>query len=171
MRSFFVLVLVAFSLPVLAQSQNTEHTYKLDDKETRVPGTLDDVSWFVGSWSGAAFGGTAEEVWNPPSAGTMMGAFKVLNGDQVVFYELIILAEEEGSLSLKVKHFNADFSAWEEKKDYVDFRLVKVEEDAVHFSGLSFYRINDDLLHVYIALNENGEVSEHKLIYNRVSID
>ena len=28
---------------------------------------------------------------------------------------LLLLVEEEGSLSLKVKHFNADFTAWEDK--------------------------------------------------------
>ena len=49
----------------------------------------------------------------------------------------------------------------------VNFRLVAVEDDALHFTGLSFYRINEDLLHVYIALNSNGETTEHKLIYNR----
>ena len=35
------------------------------------------------------------------------------------FYELMLLAEEEGSLVLKVKHFSADFTAWEDKEDYL----------------------------------------------------
>ena len=150
-----------------AQSQRTEHTFKLDDPDARPAGTLDDASWLVGSWSGPAFGAMAEEVWNAPSAGSMVGMFKVYKDETVIFYELIILVEEEGSLALKVKHFNADFTAWETKEDYVNFRLVSVEEDALHFTGLSFYRINDDLLHVYIALTNNGETTEHKLIYNR----
>lgn len=150
-----------------AQSNRTEHTFKLDDPDSRPPGTLEDASWLVGSWSGPAFGSMAEEVWNPPSAGSMVGMFKVYKDDTVIFYELLILVEEEGSLALKVKHFNEDFTAWETKEDYVNFRLVSAEENALHFTGLSFYRINDDLLHVFIALNSNGETTEHKLIYNR----
>jgi len=63
----------------------------------------------VGSWTGEAFGGTFEEVWNPASLGTMVGLFKFMGDDAVSFYELMLLTEEEGSLVLKV---------WEEKLVY-----------------------------------------------------
>ena len=151
----------------LAQSSKTEHTYKLDDPDVRVPAKLEDVAWLVGSWTGDAFGGTFEEVWNPASAGTMVGMFKVINDGDVSFYEIMLLAEDEGSLSLKVKHFHADFTAWEDKEDYVNFRLVSVEPDAVHFSGLSFYRAGDDEIHAYIAFHNEEKVREEKLIYKR----
>lgn len=165
--ALLAVLMIGFAGIADAQSKRTEHTYKLDDETARPAATLEDASWLVGSWSGPAFGAMAEEVWNPPSAGSMLGMFKVYNDDAVIFYEIIILVEEEGSLSLKVKHFNADFTAWESKEDYVNFRLVSVEEDALHFTGLSFYRITDDELNVYIALTDNGETSEHKLIYIR----
>ena len=151
-----------------AQSEKTEHTFKLDDVEVRVPGTLEDVSWMVGSWTGDAFGGTFEEVWNPASLGTMVGMFKVMSDGKVSFYELMLLTEEEGSLVLKVKHFNADFTAWEEKDDYIKFRLVSIESGAVHFSGLSFYSISENEIHTYIALHNDEKVWEEKLIYRRV---
>ena len=93
--------------------------------------------------------------------------FKLLKGDEVAFYELLLLVEEEGSLSLKVKHFNSDFTAWEDKEDYVTFRLVKIREDAVDFSGLSFHRINDDEIHAYLALRDDEKTWEEKLIYYR----
>jgi hypothetical protein len=125
------------------------------------------VSWLVGSWAGEAFGKPFEEVWNPPSAGSMVGMYKLLDGDQVSFYELMLLVEEEGSLSLKVKHFNPDFSAWEEKEEYVDFRFIKREVNAVHFSGLSFYRISDDEIHAYLVLEREGKIREEKLVYRR----
>jgi len=156
-----------FAVTAAAQSVKTEHTFKLDDADTRVPATLEDVAWMVGSWTGDAFGGTFEEVWNPPSFGTMVGMFKVLGDEGVSFYELMLLAEEQGSLVIKVKHFHADFTAWEEKEDYVTFRLVSVAPDAVHFSGLSFYQISEDEIHTYIALHNDGKVWEEKLIYRR----
>lgn len=160
-------VSLAFLAPALAQSPNLEHTYKLDNPDYRPTASLADVDWLVGDWVGEAFGNTFEEVWNPPSAGSMVGMFKLLDGEDVKFYELLLLVEEEGSLSLLVKHFNGDFTAWEDKEDYVRFRLVKVEDDAVHFSGISFYCISDDEIHGYLVLHSGGKRREEKLIYRR----
>ena len=68
---------------------------------------------------------------------------------------------------MKVKHFSADFTAWEDKADYVDFRFVKSEENEVHFSGISFYRIDDDTVHGYIVFRNGDDVREEKLVYRR----
>ena len=149
------------------QTQRTEHTFKLDDPNDRPPATLEDVSWLIGSWSGEAFGNTFEAVWNPPSGGSMIGLFKTLNDGEVGFYEILLLVEEEGSLSLKVKHFSPDFVAWEEKADFINFRFIGTDKDAIHFSGLSFYRMSDDEFHGYIAMNNNGNIREEKLTYRR----
>ncbi len=69
-----------------AQSVYLEHTYKLDEEGTQPAAVLEDVRWLARSWAGTAFGGTFEEVWNPPSAGTMVGMFKVLNDDEIHVY-------------------------------------------------------------------------------------
>ncbi len=161
---------VLLSGAVAAQSRHTEHTFRLDDPTNAPPATLDDVSWLVGNWVGTAFGSQIEEVWNPPSAGSMVGLFKVFQ-EEVSFYEIMLLVEEEGSLNLKVKHFNADFSAWEEKTEHVTFRLVAIEEDAIHFSGLSFYRTGPDEFVGYIAMRYGDEVREEKLQYRRRGTD
>jgi hypothetical protein len=129
---------------------------------------LEDVAWLAGSWKGEAFGSTFEEVWNPPSAGSMVGMWKLMSDGEVVFYELMLIVEEEGSLSLKVKHFTDDFVAWETKEDFVRFRLVSFDENAVHFSGLSFYRISDDEIQGFITMHSKGEVREESLTYRRV---
>jgi hypothetical protein len=145
----------------------TEHTYQLEPDETRPAATLDDASWLVGSWSGTAFGEQFEEVWNAPSAGSMVGLFKLYGDDGVAFYEILLLSVEDGTLSLKVKHFSADFTAWEDKEDYVNFRLVKKEDDALHFGGLSFYRRNDDSIDGYIVMRNGEDTTEHHLNYER----
>mgnify|MGYP001827525538 FL=1 len=162
-----IVLLVCLAQSAVAQSQRTEHTYQLDDPDARPAATLDDVAWLVGNWSGEAFGASFEEHWNPPSAGSMIGFFKLLDGDDVSFYELLLLVEEEGSLALKVKHFNPDFSAWEEKEDYVTFRYIMSDDDAVHFSGISFYRIDEDNMVGYIVFRSGDEVREEKLVYRR----
>jgi hypothetical protein len=158
------------------QSALTEHTYRLDDDGQRPAATLDDVAWLVGAWRGEvvdesfsdAFGDSFEEFWNPPSAGTMVGMFKLLRDGEVAFYELMILAEEAGSLTLKVRHFGADFSAWEDKDEYADFPLVMADAGALHFRGYSFYRLDDDTAHAYLAMRRGDEIHEEKLIYRRI---
>lgn len=162
------LLVCGFVTSALAQSARTEHTLKLDDPDQRPRATLEDVGWLVGSWEGTAFGAQFEEVWNPPSAGSMVGMFKVIRDDAVDFYELMLLVEEEDSLSLKVKHFSPEFVAWETKEDYVDFRLVRIDEDAIHFSGLSFYRRGDDAIEGFIAMRSAAGVREERLDYRRV---
>ena len=160
-------VLLAF--PAFAQSARTEHTFKLDDPESRPAATVDDVSWLVGSWQGEAFGGTFEQVWNAPSAGSMVGLFKLMQEDEVAFYEILLLVEEEGTLNLKVKHFGADFTAWEDKEDHVTFRFIKAEDSAVHFSGISFYETSDCEVQAWIVMRSGDSVREEKLVYRRTS--
>ncbi len=125
------IALLAITPAAWGAEPRTEHTYQLQPDEARPAATLDDASWLVGSWTGTAFGQTFEQVWNAPSAGSMIGLFKLYDDDGVSFYELLQLTTQDDTLSLKVKHFNADFTAWEDKADYVDFRLVKIEEDAL----------------------------------------
>ena len=55
-------VAVLFAGTAAAQSQRTEHTFKLDDPDNPPAATLADGSILVGSWTGTAFGGTLEEV-------------------------------------------------------------------------------------------------------------
>jgi len=167
MRFLVVIFLASIATAACAAEPRTAHTFQLAPDEARPAATLEDASWLVGSWTGTAFGKRFEEVWNPPSAGTMVGLFKLFGEDGVAFYELLLLSVEEGTLSLKVKHFSADFSAWEEKPDFVNFRLVKKEADALHFGGLSFYKKGDDAIDGYIVMRSGEAVTEQQLQYKR----
>ena len=166
-RGITLLALLLASATAGSAEPRTEHTFGLESGETRPEATIEDAEWLVGSWTGTAFGQQFEEVWNPPSAGTMIGLFKLYGDDGVSFYELLELSVEDGTLSLKVKHFSADFTAWETKEDYVTFRLVKKEDDALHFGGLSFYRRGDNSIDGYIVMREDEELTEYHLQYQR----
>lgn len=167
-RPGVALALIVFVASAAAQSPRTEHTFNLDDPDNPPSATLDDVGMLVGSWRGTAFGGTFEEVWNPPSADSMVGFFKLMADDKVVLYEILLIREEEGTLNLKVKHFSDDFTAWEDKAEYVNFRFIRAEEGAVHFSGISFYRVSEDEMHAYLVMRDGESIREEKLVYERV---
>lgn len=163
-------LILLFAQQGLAQEPLTENTFQLPKDAPLGKGRLDDVQWLAGAWTGTAFGSRFEEVWNPASAGSMVGMWKLYDEEKGVnFYELLLLKEEGDGLVLLVKHFTPEFVAWEEKDDFVKFRLVRVEDDAVHFSGLSFYRRGDDRIDGYIVMNhKDGSRTEHHIAYERV---
>lgn len=169
-KFYFGVALLAVLLmapPTRSAELLTEHTYALEPDEARPEATLQDASWLVGSFTGTAFGQNFEEVWNGPSAGTMIGLFKLYGDEGLSFYELLELSDADGTLTMKVKHFNADFTAWENKEDFVTFRLVKIEDNALHFGGLSFYRREDGSIDGYIVMRKDKEITEHHMDYVR----
>lgn len=165
-----LLALLLIGANAAAMEPHTEHTFRLAEGETPPTASLEDAAWLAGSWTGTAFGKRFEEVWNPPSAGSMVGMFKLFDENGVSLYELLTMTADEGRLSLKVKHFNADFSAWEDKAEFVNFHLVKRESDALHFHGISFYRRGPDRIEAWIVTREGDTESEHKLEYVRSGI-
>ena len=144
----------------IAQSSRTENTLRLDDQALRVEGSLNSLSWMAGSWVGTGLGGEVEESWSLPSAGSMTGTFKLIQEGQPVFYEFFVIVEEEGSLALKLKHFHPDLKGWEEKDDFVTFRLVKMEDRAVYFSGLTYRAVGDDRMEIFLALRQGEQLNE-----------
>lgn len=149
-----------------AESNKTDHTLMLAEDEPPAA-TIADAAWLVGSWQGEGFGGTIEEVWSDPSAGSMMGMFKLMHNDEPSMYELELIVEEEGTLVLKVKHFEANFSAWEEKEEFLSFPLVKLTDNAIYFEGLTFNRVGPDKLEVYLAAKRGEEFIERRIDYVR----
>lgn len=169
-KRWLTILLLAVAQHGMAQERLTEHTYRLPETASPGAGTFKDVAWLAGSWRGTAFGSQFEAVWNPASAGSMVGLWKLYDEEKgVSFYELLLIKEEGDGLKLMVKHFTPDFVAWEEKDDFVTFRLVKAEADAIHFSGLSFYRRGEDRMDGYIVMTQkDGSRTEHQLVYERV---
>ncbi len=167
--SALMLSVFLFIQGVFAQSRNTAHTLKLDRPENMPVATIDDVAWIAGHFQGEAFGGKSEEIWSPPLGGAMMGMFKIVRNDTVVFYEFLTIAEESNSLVLKLKHFHSDLKGWEKKDEFVSFPLVKLTKDSVFFGGLTFQKIDRNTLQVYLALSQNDEIREVEFKYNRVT--
>ena len=165
-RSIFILWLLPSILS--AAEPQTEHTYRLADGEQHPAATLDDAKWMVGSWAGTAFGKRFEEVRNPPSAGSMVGMFKLFGDDGVSMYELMVMTVEDGTLSLKIRHFDPDFTAWEDKTEDVTLKLVRKDEDELHFGTISFYRRGQDRIDAYVLFGEGDDAFERPLVYERI---
>ena len=153
---------------VSSQSRKTDNVYRLDDSSNRPAATISQMEWLAGSWVGEGLGGRVEETWNSPSAGTMIGTFKLVHGDEPSIYEIELIEEEEGSLVWKVKHFNPDFSAWEDKEDYVSFPLVKIEPGTAYFDGMTVKKEGEDGMTIFLAMSHDGAISEEILKFDRI---
>lgn len=116
-------------------------------RETRIgekdfvspPATFETVGWLIGQWEGEGIrGAPAMESWLKPMGGVMVGTFVQEDADgAIMFTEHMYLMQENGTLTLKLKHFNADLTGWEEKDDFLTFRLVEIEECAAYFNALT----------------------------------
>jgi len=134
-----------------------QHLKTLGDAKSPAA-SIKDLTWIEGSWTGEAFGGQTEEVWTAPSAGSMMGMFKLINEGEISFYELMTITESGNSLLLRIKHFTKDLKGWEEKDEAVEFPLVDITKNAIYFDGLTFKKISSKQLNVYV--NIEGEEVE-----------
>ena len=162
-----LLLALAATQTLTAQSRLTENTLKLDSTSNMPPARIEDLAWMAGRWIGEGFGGQLEETWNPPLGGAMVATFRMLSNNQPSFYEICLIAPEGNSLMYKVKHFNPDFSAWEEKTEMVRFPLIKMEPGKVWFEGLTLV-LEGDVCTQYLAMKQkSGSYREVKLTFHR----
>ncbi len=141
---------------------NTPNTLKLKEGAKSPDAKIGDLDWYVGRWVGKGFGGDLEENFGPAMGNSMIGSFRMVQDGQPIFYEFVAIIEENGTLAYKVKHFNPDLTGWETKDKYVTFPLVKLGEQEVWFDGLTIKREGDQTT-LYLAMNEDGKISEEKL--------
>jgi len=149
-------------------AQEAGQTLELPKDGVSPQATLADIQWIQGHWTGKAFGGQAEEIWSPPLGESMMGSFKLVQDGKVKFYEIITISEIEQTLIMRLKHFDSELKGWEEKDETVDFKLVKLAPTKVFFDGMTFEKISENEMNVYVRFENDGEQSEGKFNYIRV---
>lgn len=138
------------------------------DPNKRLEPKLENIAWLAGNWKGEALGGQVEENWSQPTGGSMMAAFKLIKDDKVVFYEIEIIREVENSLILQLKHFNNNLTGWETKDETVDFPLKEITPNKIVFEGMSFEKVNDKEMNVYVDMHQkDGSIQVLKFNYKK----
>ena len=164
----FAIILTGLLTKTSFSQEKFKNTMTLDSLVTSPEAMLNDIAWIQGHWKGHAFGGETEEIWSPPLGGSMMCVFRLVVENEVVFYEIETITEENNSIILRLKHFGSDLNGWEEKDETVDFRLVKVTTDKVYFEGFTFERISKDEINMYVVIgHDDGSKEEVKFNYLR----
>lgn len=131
---------------------------------------IDDLAWLTGTWAGEGLGGQAIEVYSGPAGGQMVGHFRQADKGGIRFYELVSIAENNGTLTYRIKHFNPDLTGWEEKAQVVSFPLVAVEPDVWFFDGLTLRRTGPDTMVETVRISDKGEPDrEATFTYRRLA--
>ncbi len=153
MRLFIILACLAMPSQLAAQEVRSL------GEGTSQPATLDEVAWLAGRWAGTGLGGQSHEAWLPPLHGQMAGVFHQSSDSELLFYEILQIVERDGSLVVRLKHFNRDLSGWEDNsaESAIEFPLVAIEGETAYFSGLTYQRVTETELHIHLRLNSNGE--------------
>lgn len=159
-----LLIINLLSLSISAQDLNT---VQLEPGARSPAATLEAISWLRGEWTGTGLGGFCEEVWTSARGGSMLGTFRVIKEDKPVFSEFMEIVEADGSILLRLKHFGNDFTGWEEKDKYVEFKLVKIEGDSIYFDGLTYRKTGENSMIVYVVLSSGGTSQEAKFSYTK----
>ncbi len=159
----FLLVLCMISMGCYAQN-----TISMPENGTSPNANLNEIAWMEGHWKGEAFGGITEEIWSPPLGGSMMFVFKLVDKNEVVFYEIGHIRQVEETLVFELKHFQGDLKGWEEKDEVQSFKLVKIAENRVFFDGFTFEKVSADEINIYVVIEHDDKITEEvKFNYKR----
>jgi hypothetical protein len=137
------------------------------EEESESP--LARFSSIIGHWRGEGLGGICEETWLPESGGVMLGTFKSIQEGKVSFTELMMLSVDSIGPAVRIKHFNGDFTAWEDKAEMVTFRYDSTVAGEMFFSGLRFFHPGKDSLAVGVMMGKSDSTASELLFkYERV---
>lgn len=162
MKTTVTLLLFNFAL------LNAQNTLQLAEDQTPPEASIQEVAWMEGHWKGNAFGGEIEEIWSPIAGKSMMFVFRLLVDDEVNFYEIGHIKEQEGTLVFELKHFSAQLHAWEEKEEVQQFKHVKTQGNRVYFDGFTFEKVSANEINIYGRIgNDDGTATETVFNYKR----
>lgn len=155
------------STTALAQAPKTENTLSLSDSTAGLGVSLDALSFLTGTWHGEGLGGEVDEIWTEASGGQMHGLFRLIRGGEISLSEHMVLDLLDGRPTLRVKHFSADFEGWEAPSESVNFPLIRAEEGAAYFDGLTMRTAGPDRLVYHLAMGTADGFREAVLTYQR----
>lgn len=154
--------------PLTAQKSHTDHTLTRDPLVAAPPAAVRDLGWLAGYWKGSGLGGTVEEIWSAPAGGSMMGVFRLIQGDSVVFYEIMTIRPQGESLALVLKHFDADLTGWEEREEVVIFPLLRIGATEAYFEGLTLRNPAPGRMEAFVVVHgRDGSIREEAFRYTR----
>ena len=157
-RAVLLMVMTGFCFS--GYSQVSTNILRYGTSSIAPSATIKDVLWMQGNWQCAKWKGICHENWSDSVGHAMASVFQYQSNGKINIYELINVSEVASSLVMKLKHFNKDLKGWEHKDSTVTFRLLRIEPKAAYFDGITYKRIDQSHLDVFVILGKQGEQKE-----------
>ena len=129
---------------------------------------LSDLSWMAGRWIDDSGGNLSEEIWSAPSGDSMMGMWRYVSGGEVRIFELLTVSVEPTGIVMRLRHFDPELTAREDKGTPVELALVGWKPREAAFEGpavgapgivrLTYRRPSEDTL--TSTLEKDGRTQE-----------
>ncbi|GGZ40708.1 hypothetical protein GCM10007049_37500 [Echinicola pacifica] len=147
-----------------------QEVLQLVENEPSSVAAVAELNWMTGYWEGEGLGGFCEEIWLPEKEGHMNGIFRFFSEGELIFTEYMALTNDaEGRLYLKLKHYGEDYSPWEEKDRWEEFKLIKIQGKTAYFDGLTISR-EDDQMTLQLIIEHEGNSSIETFNYSLNSL-
>jgi hypothetical protein len=168
MKEIIHLAIIFLAVTHICMAQDV---MQLFEGESPGKGTLEELHWLTGYWKRTGLGGYSDEIWMPAVDNSMSGIFRFVKDGVIGFTEYLVIQEIDESLVLRLKHYNRDLSPWEEKDKWVEFKLIKIEEQTAWFNGLTYHRHGDELIiKLTVKSGERSWIEEFRFIKSDVDL-
>ena len=128
---------------------------------------LEKLSWLNGCWKGTGLGGEVQECWVSSPDGIFTSVFQMAKDGKQQFTEIVSIAEFDGTLGIRVKHFDPSFNQWASDQGVgVTFPFVTMGDNFIQFDGLR-YELIGDVLHVTLDMKKGDEIHQVEFVYTR----
>jgi len=136
---------------------------------------VDSLAWISGHWLATDDFATREGFWTEPSAGAMTGLFRVIEGDRVVRFELLLLEQSDAGPVLSRRTYGHSLSPGADTEQWTGLRLREVSGRRAWFSASALTtplsviieRTAEDHLVVTVERLCNGQRSAASIEYAR----
>lgn len=117
---------LALSLTHAAAAQSTPAPAKA---------VLADLSWIAGHWVDDSGGDLSDETWTTPFGDSMLGMWRYVEGGKAKVFELLAITAEPEGVVLRLRHFDPQLAAREDKDKPVTLKLVSWMRGEARFEG------------------------------------
>ena len=97
--------------------------------------SLSKMSWLAGRWVDDSGGNLSEETWTAPSGDGILGMWRLVVKGQIKLSEILTIQEENQTLVLRLRHFDAKLVGREEKDKPLELTLAGWSEREARFEG------------------------------------
>ena len=97
--------------------------------------SVSDLAWMTGTWAGPAGPGELEETWTTPKAGAIQAVVRMTGGGKTSMVELIVIEEEEGSLTLRLQQWDPGYKPRTPEPAVME--LVELGDNTVAFKAVT----------------------------------